>query len=480
MGSMSASDAAPLPRLGEVYFDVRGESRSMRLSWYADTGVAVFSIWQGGTCTGTFRLPIADLPRMVQALQRGPHGDAGSAGEQPAAGQAQRGGQAREPHPGMPVSDMDADQATTAVHRPRGGRHHGDDRAQPGYAGDPGGEYREEPTTGYLASGYADEPGGGQSAPRHNDGYRDELDAGHPAAGHSGGYVAEPGAGEPASGHGGGYHDELGAGYSGARPSGGYRDELTAEYTEKPDGGYSASRRAGGYADEPGAGYSGSRRATHRAAYEDEPTGVYHEDDALYRGGGPGGGYEQEPTGPYPEAGLPRDYPDSSLPAAGPAYHDDGLPGRYQPEPPEPYPGDRPGRYEPERTAAYPAGRYEDEPAGGYRGDMPHEGYADEPGGRYPAGDSTGDLFTADYPAGPGGREYPGASDPRDHAAPAEDGGYSPARPYVGSRSRRAADPLDEAEPRRSRGRPDDDDSGPGSFPYGAPPSERPARGRAR
>src|SRR4029077_18093443 len=76
MGSMSASDAAPLPRLGEVYFDVRGESRSMRLSWYADTGVAVFSIWQGGTCTGTFRLPIADLPRMVEGLQRRPHGDA--------------------------------------------------------------------------------------------------------------------------------------------------------------------------------------------------------------------------------------------------------------------------------------------------------------------------------------------------------------------------------------------------------------------
>src|SRR5262249_57915571 len=74
MGSMSASDAAPLPRLGEVFFDVRGESRTMRLSWYADTGVAVFSIWQGGTCTGTFRLPIADLPRMVEALRRGPHG----------------------------------------------------------------------------------------------------------------------------------------------------------------------------------------------------------------------------------------------------------------------------------------------------------------------------------------------------------------------------------------------------------------------
>jgi hypothetical protein len=69
---MSASDAAPLPRLGEVFFDVRGNSRTMRLSWYADTGVAVFSIWQGGKCTGTFRLPIDDLPRMVEILQRGP------------------------------------------------------------------------------------------------------------------------------------------------------------------------------------------------------------------------------------------------------------------------------------------------------------------------------------------------------------------------------------------------------------------------
>ncbi len=46
----------------------------MRLSWYADTGVAVFSIWQGGVCTGTFRLPIDDLPRMVDTLQRGPQG----------------------------------------------------------------------------------------------------------------------------------------------------------------------------------------------------------------------------------------------------------------------------------------------------------------------------------------------------------------------------------------------------------------------
>src|ERR1700751_468610 len=71
---MSASDAAPLPRLGEIFFDVRGSSRSMRLSWYSNTGIAVFSIWQGRTCTGTFRLPVDDLTRLVDSLRRGAPG----------------------------------------------------------------------------------------------------------------------------------------------------------------------------------------------------------------------------------------------------------------------------------------------------------------------------------------------------------------------------------------------------------------------
>src|SRR5258705_9890958 len=97
MGSMSASDAAPLPRLGEVFFDVRGESRTMRLSWYSDTGVAVFSIWQGGTCTGTFRLPMDDLPRMVEALQRGPRGPALPADARDGTGERPRRGLAAAP-----------------------------------------------------------------------------------------------------------------------------------------------------------------------------------------------------------------------------------------------------------------------------------------------------------------------------------------------------------------------------------------------
>src|SRR6202789_1549992 len=94
MGSMSASDAAPLPRLGEVFFDVRGSSRSMRLSWYANTGIAVFSIWQGGTCTGTFRLPLDELSRLVESLSRGlADGPVQATGDQGATGPIALGGQ---------------------------------------------------------------------------------------------------------------------------------------------------------------------------------------------------------------------------------------------------------------------------------------------------------------------------------------------------------------------------------------------------
>src|ERR1700759_594537 len=101
MGNMSASDAAPLPRLGEVYFDVRGEARSMRLSWYADTGVAVFSIWQGGTCTGTFRLPIADLARMIGTLSAGPpSGGAAPGPVNPGQAYPDQAYPAGEPYPG--------------------------------------------------------------------------------------------------------------------------------------------------------------------------------------------------------------------------------------------------------------------------------------------------------------------------------------------------------------------------------------------
>src|SRR5690348_7645738 len=183
MGSMSASDAAPLPRLGEVYFDVRGESRSMRLSWYADTGVAVFSIWQGGTCTGTFRLPIADLPRMIATLQRGPQG---SGGGQPGTA-VQRGAQERAPGPEMLDSEIRTGQNAMPPARHAEGRAPARLGGEPaaGYTGErPAGDYAE-PETGYVAGhaagGHAGEPGSGYGRER-----------GSSAAGPTRGYPDEP------------------------------------------------------------------------------------------------------------------------------------------------------------------------------------------------------------------------------------------------------------------------------------------------
>lgn len=147
---MSASDAAPLPRLGEVFFDVRGSSRTMRLSWYADTGVAVFSIWQGGRCTGTFRLPIDDLPRMIGILERGPEGR-----RRPGSAAPRRTGQ--RPDPDYPAGDY-----------PAGGYH--EDEATGGYApgdypaaGDYGpGGYAPD---GYGPDGYAPDGAGPEALP---------------------------------------------------------------------------------------------------------------------------------------------------------------------------------------------------------------------------------------------------------------------------------------------------------------------------
>jgi hypothetical protein len=408
---MSASDAVPLPRLGEVYFDVRGESRSMRLSWYADTGVAVFSIWQGSTCTGTFRLPIADLPRMVQALQRGPDWDSGSSGEQPA-GQARRDSPARDLEPAPP------------------------------------GEYGQEPTGRYSDSGrtgaYADELSAGPSTAGRSDGYRDEIDAR----------------------------------YSGRRSSGWHRDDLAGDYGQKPGTGSTGGGRRSGYPDEPGTGYAGGESSN---GYADEPTGIYHDPDLRYPSSGHNGGYEQNPTGPYSADSVPAGYRDDSLPGSSPAYHDDGLPGQY--EQAGRHPEDRhPGRYEPERTATYSAGGYADEPTGVYRGDTLHQGYEDERGGRYPAGEYPGDPLPADYPTGPPGLDYPSADDPRDYPPASRDPGFTPARPYVPRRSREAGGPEAGTahEPRRTRSRRDDNEPAPGSFPYGQPPSEHPAGGETR
>jgi hypothetical protein len=61
----------PLPSAGEVFLDARGGGRVLRLSWHAEADVVVLSLWSGGTCTGSFRLPAEDVPDLIAALRAG-------------------------------------------------------------------------------------------------------------------------------------------------------------------------------------------------------------------------------------------------------------------------------------------------------------------------------------------------------------------------------------------------------------------------
>jgi hypothetical protein len=65
----------PLPAAGEVFLDTRGSGRALRVSWHhlgpAEGDLVVLSLWNGGTCTGTFRLAVQDVPDLVDALREG-------------------------------------------------------------------------------------------------------------------------------------------------------------------------------------------------------------------------------------------------------------------------------------------------------------------------------------------------------------------------------------------------------------------------
>jgi hypothetical protein len=321
MACMSASDAAPLPRLGEVFFDVRGDSRSMRLSWYADTGVAVFSIWQGGTCTGTFRLPMDDLARMVEALRRGPQGKG-----QRAARDAPPARDAAAPASGSP----DQGQATQAMRMPER------DGAR-SYRRDPAG-YPDPLSPDYPAEQLEDYRTGAGS------GEFRAADAGYPDVPVTGDYRRTG----PESG---GYPEDY-RGY----PAG-------ADYPEDYRGGSSGSHRrdagrdTGGYPAAP-ADYRGGQSGNHRRDAPGYPADPAYPADPDFRG------YSRQPD----NADYPGEPPagDSGAYPAGADYGEHGDDwgedtadqslGSYGNEPPaESFPyGRRGGNREPRERGRYP------------------------------------------------------------------------------------------------------------------------------
>ena len=347
---MSASDAAPLPRLGEVFFDVRGHSRSMRLSWYADTGIAVFSIWQGGRCTGTFRLPIDDLARMTEILQRGPQRRPGGARPGHERGDYEGAGYAGAGYEGHQYDD-----AGYAEHRHDDAaydeHHYGDSQ----YDEASHGEHRyNEPSYGehrYDERSY-DEPS--YDEPSYDEHSYDERNR----AGGQG--TDEYGAGE----HGltGGYADRPGA------------NRAPADYADSA--GY---ERSGGYADS--AASAGASEATGR--YEFPTRAVRREDGGYLRPAGDQddgvvtdlSGYgHQRFVPPYVRSGgeaYPNDNPAAGSArrarAAGPAYPADRAADSADPDdywkPSQPEAGYSGGSEyrtaaDPAATAQYSAGRH--------------------------------------------------------------------------------------------------------------------------
>jgi len=375
---MSSHDAAPLPRLGEVFFDVRGSSRSMRVSWYGDTGVAVLSIWQGGRCSGTFRLPVDELARLVDTLQRGPDG---APGEPPARG---------------PVDDYGADDYGADNYR--ADNYSADSYGAETSAYDVRDEYADEYGPGDQDPG-AQGPGVPGSGTLGSIGLGPEArraDPGYDSAAYGSGSYDSPG-GDPGSYDSGAYDP-------GSYDSGAYEAPASeapayeAPAYEPP--AYEAPVRSGPdeiSPDDPlGLGYppaapAGRRRAPRADGAYDDPSGAY----------GPADGSRTDPGA----SGAASDY----RPGTAPEYRPDYRPAE---APRSPSYGDRAGYPD---QPAYPDPGYDD---AGYRGESHNDAsYGDRsyPDAGYPQGSG--------YGAGSGRRASRGhARDPLDDDY--GDGGY--------------------------------------------------------
>ena len=70
-----------MPRFGDVFVDIRGDDRTLRISQHPDQRVVVLSLWLGTTCRGTFRMSVDQIARFVAAFTE--MGDAADASTTP-------------------------------------------------------------------------------------------------------------------------------------------------------------------------------------------------------------------------------------------------------------------------------------------------------------------------------------------------------------------------------------------------------------
>ncbi len=62
------AEVLPFPSPGDVFTDVRGDDRTMRVSYHHESDLVVVSLWAGRDCRASFRLAADDLTRLIAFL----------------------------------------------------------------------------------------------------------------------------------------------------------------------------------------------------------------------------------------------------------------------------------------------------------------------------------------------------------------------------------------------------------------------------
>ncbi|WP_433422403.1 hypothetical protein ACQP1V_13000 [Microtetraspora malaysiensis] len=379
------SEVVPLPSFGEVFFDARGQDRVLRVTWHE--GTLVLSLWRGEMCTASFRMPMADVGRLIDTLDDGFTEAGGQYDEEPGTGPLPQVNTGEYPGTGQYQRPQLPDQG----YPPQQG--------QEGYgAADQGAApYQQEPQApAYAQAG----PDGGYG--QADDGYAQQ----------DGGYgYADGGYGHPDGGYG-----RADAGYDQQQPEGGYPDNGYGQQ----DGGYP---QAGPDYGRPGPEYGqpepdyGRQGGEYGQPEPDYGRPEYGQPEPDYGKQPP---YQQEPA---PAAVGPNDVlvargnPGRDRRAAAPTDSvprenlivGDSLP--YDPTPPG-YGQYDTGQYD---TAHYETGRYE--PPGQYDRDQNETGRY-EPPGQYDRDQNE----TGRY-------ERPGQYDPQPRSGDPSGGGYEPGEP---------------------------------------------------
>jgi hypothetical protein len=72
-------NVTPLPRREQetvgAFLDTRGDGRALRVTWHHEPAphgpVVLLSLWREDVCVASFRLPVEDVPVLVDALRSG-------------------------------------------------------------------------------------------------------------------------------------------------------------------------------------------------------------------------------------------------------------------------------------------------------------------------------------------------------------------------------------------------------------------------